>query len=276
MKKRRPIRAWLGEARPVDPAELLGPRGLVNEVLTEADTESPADASAGELADASEGTSEQARQDAFHRSLMTDARLARIESVVAARLQSVTVVLDRLLDPHNIAAVLRTSEGLGLLAAHVIPNEDGDAGAHRRVTQDADKWLDVYAHRSGAEAATALKAQGYLVLAGHLTPDARLLSELPADRPVALLFGNEHEGPSAQTLAACDGAFKIPMGGFTQSFNVSVAAAISLHSQVQARRRHLGAAGDLAEGQKQLLRSRYWKLGAKLARRVSGPPKQRS
>src|SRR5207244_9189085 len=111
-RKRRPIRFWPAQPKPVDPGELVGPRGLVAEIMVD-EPEAEGD-------------------DAFWASLLTDARKARIESVIAARLGSVTCVLDRLHDPHNTAAVLRTAEGLGLLRAHVVPNQDADAGAHRR------------------------------------------------------------------------------------------------------------------------------------------------
>jgi tRNA (guanosine-2'-O-)-methyltransferase len=178
------------------------------------------------------------------------------------------VVLDRLLDPHNVAAILRTSEGLGLCAAHVVPNADGDTGAHRRVTQDADKWIDVVAHPSGAEAARSLAAQGFAVWAGHLGVEAQPYHAIPADGPVALLFGHEHEGPSAATLACCAGTFRIPMAGFTQSFNVSVAAGIALAQICAARRALLRSAGDLSAPAKALLRARYTKLAARLSNRI--------
>ncbi|HEY6051143.1 MAG TPA: RNA methyltransferase, partial [Thermoanaerobaculia bacterium] len=234
--------------------ELAGPRGLTDEVLAESE-------------DARESPIE--GDDAFWMSLLTPRRLARIESVLEARLESVTVVLDRLLDPHNLAAILRTSEGLGLCEAHVVPNADGDKGAHRRVTQDADKWLEVVPHVSGAEAARALAARGFSVWAGHLDPAARSYASLPADGPVALLFGHEHEGPSPETLAACAGAFRIPMAGFTQSFNVSVAAGIALSQICTARRAFLRTAGDLSPDHKARLRSRYLKLAAGLSQRLN-------
>jgi tRNA (guanosine-2'-O-)-methyltransferase len=192
----------------------------------------------------------------------------RIEFVVFARLRSVTVVLYRLLDAHNTAAILRTAEGLGLCAAHVVRHEADDGVAHRRVTQDAHQWIDVATQASGAEAAAALRAQGFEVWAGHLEDGARPYTELPADRPVALLFGNEHEGPSAQTRAACTGVFRIPMAGFTQSFNVSVAAGIALAHVAAARRRALGAAGDLPPEERVRLRDRFTLLAARLSRRV--------
>ena len=242
----------MGPVSPVDPAELLGPRGLTEEVLRE-------DERGGEAAHAP------AR---FYWSLLTAERQARIESVVEARLQSITAVLDRLLDPHNTAAILRTAEGLGLARVHLVAHQAADGLAHRRVTQDAHKWLDVETHASGALAARRLRESGFAVWAGHLDRAARLYSELPADRPMALLFGNEHEGPSPETLAACTGTFRIPMAGFTQSFNVSVAAGIALAHLATARRRLLGRPGDLPEEARVQLRDRFTLLAAKLARRM--------
>jgi tRNA (guanosine-2'-O-)-methyltransferase len=241
---------------PSDPSELLGPRGLIPEVLA-ANADEP-----------EEGPSPAEGDAAFYWGLLTEERKARIESVVASRLRSVTVVLDRLLDAHNTAAILRTAEGLGLCAAHVVHHESDDGVAHRRVTQDAHKWLEIVRHPSGAEAARALRARGIEVWAGHLDPQAVLYGELPADRPVALLFGNEHEGPSGETLAACTGTFRIPMAGFTQSFNVSVAAGIALASQAQRRRAALGRAGDLDADAMRVLRDRFTLLAAKLSRRL--------
>jgi len=249
---RRPVRAWLGKPH-LDPAELSGPRGLTEEVLR-GDGESEDEAPAGD--------------DAFWESLLTEQRLSRIDAVVGARLRSVTVVLDRLLDAHNVAAVLRTAEGLGLSRVHVVPHDSRDDAAHRRVTQDAHKWLDVQPHSSGAAAARDLAAQGFAVYAGHLDSDARPFTQIAADRPIALLFGNEHEGPSRETLAACTGSFRIPMAGFTQSFNVSVAAGIALSQICAARRAFIGRAGDLAPEERRALRSRFLRLAAKLARRV--------
>ena len=246
----------MGPVSPVDPAELLGPRGLTEEVLRE-------DERGGEAAHAP------AR---FYWSLLTAERQARIESVVEARLQSITAVLDRLLDPHNTAAILRTAEGLGLARVHLVAHEAADGIAHRRVTQDAHKWLDVEAHASGALAARRLRESGFAVWAGHLDRAARLYSELPADRPMALLFGNEHEGPSPETLAACTGTFRIPMAGFTQSFNVSVAAGIALAHLATARRRLLGRPGDLPEEARVQLRDRFTLLAARFARRMKPRP----
>jgi len=251
MSPRRPVRAWVGKPH-TDPAELAGPRGLTEDVLRGDEDERGG----------AEG------DDAFWESLLTPQRLARIDAVVSARLGSVTVVLDRLLDAHNAAAVLRTAEGLGLARAHIVLHDARDAGAHRRVTQDADKWLDVGTEEDGAFVAKKLASEGFAVYAGHLDAQARPYTELPVDRPVALLFGNEHEGPSPETIAACAGTFRIPMAGFTQSFNVSVAAGIALSQICSTRRAFLRSAGDLSTEERRELRSRFLRLAAKLARRV--------
>ena len=285
-RPRRPPRAWIGALKPVDPLELVGPRGLTAEVLEEPEELEAADdnlvvnvaqrsatsASAAMGATSSAAPGAASELDAFHRSMLSEQRLARIESVILARLKSVAVVLDRLIDPHNVAAILRTAEGLGIGSARIVPHADGDATSHRRVTRDADKWLDLKPAQNGAEAARELVAHGFAVYAGHLGEHSVLVHDLPVDRPIALLFGNEHEGPQPETLAACTGTFRIPMAGFTQSFNVSVAAAIALFGVAHRRRLQLGAPGDLGEAERTALRSHYWKLAAKLARRIHNPP----
>jgi tRNA (guanosine-2'-O-)-methyltransferase len=269
MSPRRPPRAWIGTPLPADPTELLGPRGLTQELLDEelSVLGGPADPPESDLI----ATPRPPDNDAvtFYWSLLTPERQARIERVVASRLRSVTVVMDRLIDAHNTAAIFRTAEGLGLAAAHVVQHENDDGGAHPRVTQDAHKWLDVQRHASGAQAAQAL--HGFEVWAGHLDEKARPYDELPDDRPIALLFGNEHEGPSAETLRVCAGTFCIPMAGFTQSFNVSVAAGIALTRACERRRAYLRSDGDLDEAERAALKARFTLLAAKLARRLKRP-----
>src|SRR5437016_1828172 len=99
---------------------------------------------------------------------MLEGRKIGVQLISGATGEGVPVVLDRLLDPHTTAAILRTAEGLGIAKAHVVPHEAGDSVAHRRVTQDAQKWLDVEVHPSGARAAALLRLAGYEVWAGHL------------------------------------------------------------------------------------------------------------
>jgi tRNA (guanosine-2'-O-)-methyltransferase len=199
------------------------------------------------------------------KALLLGRRAQRIDRVVAERLGSLTLVLEGVHDPHNLAAVLRTAEGLGLQEVHVLEAPIGFR-PNSKITQGADKWLDVVRHRSVGLCVEALRARGFLLFASLLAEESQPLERLPFDRKLALVFGNEHEGVSKELAAACDGSFKIPMYGFTQSFNISVAAAIALHAGVEAARR--GGGGHLPPRERAALRARFYSLAVKQGRRL--------
>jgi len=175
------------------------------------------------------------------RNMLTPERRARIAAVARQRFATLSIVVEDIRDPHNQAAVLRTSEGLGLLTAHVI--DTGDPRRQLRdtfqpnkgVTKDADKWLDVSRWEAVAPAVDHLKAQGFAIYAGALDAKSVSLYDLDVQRPCAFVFGNEHRGISAELRSRADALFTIPMRGFVESFNISVAAAICLSHAVHAR-----------------------------------------
>lgn len=176
-------------------------------------------------------------------------RLERLGAVAAARLGSVTVVLESVIDPHNTAAVLRTSDAHGVGEVHMI-----ELGARpllaRRVTRGCERWMDIALHRSVAPCVGALRARGFELWLADMAGAATL--EEVARRPrVALVFGNEHLGASAEMRAACAGTFAVPMRGMVESLNVSVAAGIALHAVTKDR------PGDLGDGQVRALRARF-------------------
>jgi tRNA (guanosine-2'-O-)-methyltransferase len=188
--------------------------------------------------------------------LLTDERMARIEQVLALRLTSVTAIVEETYDPHNAAATIRTAEALGLSDLHVAAPR-ADFRAHG-VTRGTDRWIDVHPWPSFVEAAQAQQRAGFWVVA--TLPDARDdLSTLDVSRPLAVAFGNEHEGLSASAIAACDAAVRIPMFGFAESYNLSVSVALAL-SQLAARRRAVlaPAMGDLPEARRERLRARWY------------------
>jgi len=160
------------------------------------------------------------------RPLLTERRIRRIEEVLAARTLALTVVLDRFHDPHNASAVLRSCEAHGVQRVHVIEGDEPFAAA-RRATQGADRWLTLRRWRDGVECARALKAEGFAVAAavqsGGVPPE-----RLDVSRPVALVLGREHDGIHPALLAECDLRITVPMSGFVESLNVSVAAAVCL------------------------------------------------
>lgn len=200
-------------------------------------------------------------------SLLLDRRKARIDAVVAQRTLRLTVVLERVHDPHNLAAVLRTAEGLGLQHVHVVEAESGFR-PNAAVTQGADKWIDLHKHPGVMGCAAALKSQGYRVFGSRLDGEAIDLEALPFGEKLALVFGNEHAGLSEDFAAHCDGFFRIPMQGFAQSFNISVAVAIALGTAVLGRRR-LGLGGDLTASEQAELCERFYALAVKQAHRMA-------
>jgi tRNA (guanosine-2'-O-)-methyltransferase len=183
-------------------------------------------------------------------------RQARIAAVAAARTRTIVPVAEGLYDRGNVSAVVRSAEGLGYQAVHVIDNSKHFKEA-RRVTQGAEKWTDIFEWQDTAPCVAALRAQGYRIAVAHLH-DAVPLRELDATVPTALVFGNEHAGPSPEMLAAADLRVIVPMSGFTQSFNISVAAAICLYGLREQRIAQLGQQGDLSAAEQLELTAAFY------------------
>jgi tRNA (guanosine-2'-O-)-methyltransferase len=154
----------------------------------------------------------------------SEARRSRLIEVFSRRMNSVTLVLDALHDPHNGAALLRTADAMGLTRVHVVERSETFL-AHAGVARGTHKWVEVVAHRSAADCANALKATGHALVATHplgdLVPED--LCKLPR---VALVMGNEHEGIGKDLRDACEHAVRVPMNGFAESLNVSVSGGI--------------------------------------------------
>ncbi len=196
-------------------------------------------------------------------------RKARIDEVVAGRTRTLTVVMEAFCDPQNVNAVLRTCEAFGIQDLHVIEGVMKPYDRNKKVSQNADKWLDVRRWQSTRDCLEHLRGQGFAVYATHLGPGSRTLSELSFAEKVALVFGNEHRGVSDQTLALADAVYAIPMRGFVQSLNVSVAAAVSIAAAVERRTAQRGRHGDLSEADAAALRERFYVLAVKQRARIS-------
>ncbi|MBK9030210.1 MAG: RNA methyltransferase [Myxococcales bacterium] len=185
-------------------------------------------------------------------------RAARIDLVLAARLASVVGVVEDVYDPFNGAAVIRTSEALGLHGLHVI--ETGlRFQAAKGITRGCHRWMAIERWPSARACVDALHGRGFAVYA--TTPGAdHTIDTVDVGRPIAVVFGNEHAGLPAATVAACDGTIALPMHGFTQSYNLSVSAALALAQLAGRRRAVLGATGDLPGDQIHALRARWFAL----------------
>ncbi len=206
---------------------------------------------------------------------ITDQRRARIEQVLDQRIQGVTLVLVRLYDPHNGAAAIRTAEGMGLQDVHAVEPADQAFEISPKVTIGCDKWVDVHIHDSLQACRQWLHERGY-ALWGAVVGGRRPVTDLPSDRRVALVFGNERDGLSARERALCDEEFTLPMWGFSESYNLSVSVGMTLHELVPRYRAGLEAPGDLPAERKARLRAvwlfRSIRAAAQILERAGGTP----
>jgi len=201
-------------------------------------------------------------------SLVLEPRLERIEEVVRKRTRSLTVVLDRLEDSFNMAAVLRTCEAMGLQEVHVIEHPEAKFDPHSKVTQGCDKWLDVRIHRDFAACREYLHSRGFEIQVSAMREGAASLFELKFDRRLAFVFGNERHGVSDEVLSGADGVFWIPMRGFSQSLNVSVAVAATVTRAIAWRLERASEDGDLTPEERAELTERFQLLSVKQRKRI--------
>jgi len=196
--------------------------------------------------------------------ILPDGRRARLDAVAAARLSGVVVVLENLRDPHNGGAVLRSCEAVGIHEVHIIESVE-KFRTSAKITQGSDKWLDIVSQPDTGTCLQSLRQRGFRLCAA--VPGAKKrLEDLDPRQPVAFLLGNEHAGLSSQARSECDEEFAIPLAGFSESLNLSVATAITVYTHCRRRRDALGREGDLDDQALLRLRARYY------ARDVRGGP----
>ena len=161
---------------------------------------------------------------------MTNERRQKIESVLSKRQNDLTVVLENVFDPHNISAVMRSCDAVGVQEIYVLNTK---IPRHKKwgakSSSSAAKWLTVHQFENAEECFAQVRKKYSAVLTTHLSADAVSLYELDLTAPVALVFGNEHSGVSDEIIAMADGNFIIPQVGIIQSLNISVACAVSLY-----------------------------------------------
>jgi tRNA (guanosine-2'-O-)-methyltransferase len=198
--------------------------------------------------------------------LLSEARLARVDGVLAQRLASITAVFENVWDPHNVAACMRSCEGFGVQDVHIITELHGYRPPGG-ITMSAHRWLTSHRHKTSTACIERLRAQGFSLWVSDLEATERL-HELPVQGPIALVVGNEVEGVSETMRAAADRRFLLPMAGMVQSFNLSVALALCLHAVVPPRRASLGGRGDLSLERQWRLRRRWLEYTIRNARAV--------
>lgn len=191
--------------------------------------------------------------------LLTDRRKERFETVLKNRTRQVAIVLEDVFQGRNSSAVMRTADGFGLQDAYLIEKRNAWT-KNKSVSKGASNWLTIHRYddekTAAQDCAAALKAKGYRIVAAtphqrDFTPDT-----LPLDQPVAIIMGTELTGVTDEIKELADDFIKIPMYGFSESFNISVASAIIMNRLIERLRSERGFKG-LSEEEKQELRLQW-------------------
>lgn len=171
-------------------------------------------------------------------SAMTLRRRQRIEEVARRRQHDLTLIAERVHKPHNLSAVLRSCDAVGIGTVHAV-QPTGGVPTFSTTSASAEKWVDVVVHGDVAGAVKHVRERGLKVYAAHLSQAAVDFREVDYVQPCAVLLGNERDGVSPEAAALADEHIVIPMLGMIQSLNVSVAAAVILF-EAQRQRRDAG------------------------------------
>jgi len=168
---------------------------------------------------------------------MTPERTERLSNVLNKRQPGITVVLENVSDPHNISAVMRTCDAIGIQDIYVLNTV---ISRHKKwgtkSSSSASKWLTIHQFTDVKECFDALRKQYKKIYTTHLSSDAVDLYDIDLTETVALVFGNEHSGVSDELIGLCDGNFIIPQVGIIKSLNISVACAVSLYEAYRQKR----------------------------------------
>jgi tRNA (guanosine-2'-O-)-methyltransferase len=161
---------------------------------------------------------------------MTPERREKLLSVLSKRQSNLTVVLENVFDPHNVSAVMRTCDSVGIQDIYILNNK---IPPHKkwgfRSSSSAYKWLTVHQFSDASACMEQLRKNYNTILTTHLAGDAVSLYDIDFTGSVALIFGNEHTGVSEEIRAMADGNFVIPQTGIIRSLNISVACAVSIY-----------------------------------------------
>ena len=167
---------------------------------------------------------------------VSETRRNKFDEVLKYRTRHITIVLEDLYQPHNASAVLRSCDIFGIQDIHIIENKNAYT-VNKDIAMGSPKWLNLHKYRKNENNSLTcinnLKEKGYRIIATSPNEDVCTIDELPIDKPLALFFGTELTGISETVMEHADELVKIPMYGFTESFNISVSAALCLRSLIE-------------------------------------------
>lgn len=167
---------------------------------------------------------------------MTPERSEKLISVLNKRQAGLTIVMENIEDPHNISAVMRTCDSVGIQDIYILNNRQPRHNRFGpRSSSSAAKWLSVHQFDNTEECIAQLRKNYDTILTTHLTGGSVSLYELDLTKNIALVFGNEHYGVTDEIRALADGNFMIPQIGIIRSLNISVACAVTIYEAYRQR-----------------------------------------
>lgn len=177
--------------------------------------------------------------------MKSERRIEKLSKALRATQTGLTVVLENIHDPHNVSAILRTCDAVGVRDVSLLYTMEKFPKIGRKSSASANKWVARRTFRSVGTCFDTLRSEGFIVAASLVNEKAVSLYDMDLAQKVALVFGNEHRGVSEEVSSAADLCFQIPMCGMIQSLNVSVACGIALYEAFRQRTR---TSADPAEG----------------------------
>jgi tRNA (guanosine-2'-O-)-methyltransferase len=162
-------------------------------------------------------------------------RKNKIFKVLEQRQPDLTVVMENIHDPHNVSAMLRSSDAVGIHEVNLIYTSAKYPKIGSKSSSSANKWIARRKFPSVSECYAQLRSEGFQILATKLDENARQLYEFDLTKPTAFVFGNEHAGVTDEAAREADATVYIPMMGMIQSLNVSVACAVTIYEALRQR-----------------------------------------
>ncbi|MGL1935796.1 MAG: RNA methyltransferase [Fibrobacterales bacterium] len=183
---------------------------------------------------------------------LTERRITLLNQALQQRTRHFTLVLEDLFDPHNISALIRTSEVYGLQDVHVI-EEENPYRISKSVLKGSFKWLNLYKYKQRTRCMESLRAKGYQIAVASTNTD-KTIDQLDLSVPTAFYMGAEFRGNHPETLEEADVHFILPQYGLTESMNVSVAGGVLMtYLDVYLRQEERRAQYGLSEEEKKEL-----------------------
>lgn len=169
--------------------------------------------------------------------MISPERFSKIKQLLSLRQPDLTVLMDNVNKPHNLSAIIRSCDAVGIETVHAV-STDNVIKNRQRAARGSNKWVNLVLHENMAKACNALRKKDMQILVAHYSDEAVNFRAIDYTKPTAIVMGAELFGPSKNAVSQADHFIYIPMQGMVESLNVSVAAAVILF---EAQRQRLEA-----------------------------------